>query len=56
MAEQTALFSIVMGIAPLLGGIGFAVLDIGTSPTPRRWGSGGRAGTRTDHGVAASAC
>lgn len=55
MAEQTALFGIVMGIALLLAGIGFAVLDIGALADAKtlrfRWSRR----HPSDHGVAASA-
>src|SRR5262249_55806153 len=40
LAEQVAMFGIVVGIAMLLTGIGFGVLVLGGPPLSRRWRNG----------------
>jgi hypothetical protein len=55
MAEQTALFGVVMGIALLLAGIGFAVLDIGALAGERSLRVRFTRRHPGDHGAAASA-
>ena len=53
-AENVALFSIVMGVALLLTGIGFGVMALGLLPAGIRWGSKAPTSVGSKTAVAAS--